>query len=150
MGSGGRAPEALQPPSTMKKQTLQNSEVRAEQVAGNKVPTLKLGLDVHADSIVVVRILDHSGPQPAQRFTPEKFLTWVPTQLGLAEAVHSCYEAGPFGYCLHRQLVALGVHNIVVQPVCLDERHTGVNHDKSDARELALRLDRYEIGRAHV
>ena len=150
MGSGGRAPQALQPPSTMKKQTLQNSEVRAEQVAGNKVPTLKLGLDVHADSIVVVRILDHSGPQPAQRFTPEKFLTWVPTQLGLAEAVHSCYEAGPFGYCLHRQLVALGVHNIVVQPVCLDERHTGVNHDKSDARELALRLDRYVAGNSHA
>ena len=34
----------------------------------------------------------------------------------------------------------------MVQPVCLDERHTGVNHDKSDARELAQRLDRYVAG----
>ena len=44
--------------------------------------------------------------------------------------MHSCYEAGPFGYVLHRQLTALGIRNVVVQPVRLDERHTGVNHDK--------------------
>jgi hypothetical protein len=67
-------------------------------------------------------------------------------QVELADTVHSCYEAGPFGYGLHRQLVALGIHNVVVQPVCLDERHTGVNDDKRDARELALRLDRYVAG----
>ena len=35
---------------------------------------------------------------------------------------------------------------MVVQPVCLDERRTGVNHDKSDAKELAQRLDRYVCG----
>ena len=44
----------------------------------------------------------------------------------------------------------MGIHNLVVQPVCLDERHTGVNHDKSDARELALRLDRYVAGNSHA
>lgn len=60
--------------------------------------------------------------------------------------MHSCYEARPFGFVLHRALVALGVRNAVVQPVCLDERHNGVNHDKSDARELAQRLDRYVAG----
>jgi transposase len=130
----------------MTKQTLDDSEVRAEQVASTKLKTLKLGLDVHAETIVVVRILDQSSPQPAQKFTPAKFLEWVKKQVGLAEAVHSCYEAGPFGYGLHRQLVALGIANVVVQPVCLDERHTGVNDDKRDARELALRLDRYVAG----
>jgi|SRR5262245_16553251 len=123
-----------------------NSEVRAEQAASKKLQTLKLGLDIHADSIVVVRILEHSGPQPAQKFTPMKFLPWVKSQLALADAVHSCYEAGPFGYGLHRELIKLGVQNVVVQPVCLDERRTGVNHDKSDARELCLRLDRYVAG----
>jgi transposase len=117
-----------------------------EQVANIKPQTIKLGLDVHADTIVVVRILDHSAPQPAQKFTPAKFSEWVKTQLSQGQQVHSCYEAGPFGYGLHRQLVAVGVKNVVVQPVCLDERHTGVNHDKSDARELALRLDRYAAG----
>jgi len=129
---------------------LNNSEVRAEQAASKKLQTLKLGLDVHADTIVVVRLLDHSAPQPAQKFTPAKFLAWIKTQLPLAEQVHSCYEAGPFGYGLHRDLVALGVCNLVVQPVCLDEQHKGVNHDKSDAQQLALRLDRYVAGNPHA
>ena len=130
----------------MTKQTLINSEVRAEQAASKKYQTIKLGLDVHADTIVVVRILDHSAPQPAQKFTPAQFRRWVKTQLALAEQVHSCYEAGPFGYGLHRELIELGVHNLVVQPVCLDEQHKGVNHDKSDAQQLTLRLDRYVAG----
>jgi transposase len=124
------------------------SEVRADQATNKKYQTIKLGLDVHADTIVVVRILDHSAPQPAQKFAPAKFLEWAKTQLALADAVHSCYEAGPFGYGLHRALVQIGVHNVVVQPVCLDEHHKGVNHDKSDARELALRLDRFVAGNA--
>ena len=127
-----------------------NSEARADQVANRKLATIKLGLDVHAQSIVVVRILDHSAPQPAQKFTPERFKVWVRTQLGLANAVHSCYEAGPLGYGLHRHLIALGVQNVVVQPVCLDEHHKGVNHDKSDAKQLALRLDRYVAGNPHA
>jgi transposase len=134
----------------MNQQKLNTSEVRADQVASQKIQTLKLGLDVHADNIVVVRILDQSAPQPAQKFTPAKFLLWVKTQLPLAEQVHCCYEAGPFGYGLHRALVALGVRNLVTQPVCLDEQHKGVNHDKSDAKQLALRLDRYVAGNPHA
>jgi len=132
------------------KQSANTSEVRAEQVAGKPYQTIKLGLDVHADTIVVVRILDNSAPQPAQKFTPPKFLAWVKTQLAQAHAVHTCYEAGPFGYGLHRELVQLGVQNLVVQPVCLDELHKGVNHDKSDAKQLALRLDRYVAGNTHA
>lgn len=134
----------------MNKQNLNTSEVRAEQVASVKIPTIKLGLDVHADTIVVVRILDQSAPQPAQTFAPAKFKEWVKSQLALAISVHSCYEAGPFGYGLHRDLVQLGVKNLVVQPVCLDEHHKGVNHDKSDAKELAMRLDRYVVGNTHA
>lgn len=134
----------------MTKQKSNTSKVRVEQVAKTKPQTIKLGLDVHADTIVVVRILDHGAPQPAQKFTPAKFGAWVKTQITAAGAVHSCYEAGPFGYGLHRELVRLGVTNLVVQPVCLDEHHKGVNHDKSDAKELALRLDRYVAGNTHA
>lgn len=130
----------------MNQQNLINSEVRAEQAASKKYQAIKLGLDVHADSIVVVRMLDHSTPQPAQQFTPPQFLLWAKTQLAQAQRVHSCYEAGSLGFGLHRQLVALGVDNRVVQPVALDERRTGVNHDKTDARELCLRLDRFVAG----
>jgi hypothetical protein len=52
---------------------------------------------------VVVRIIDNAAPQPAQKFTAAKFREWVATQLELAEEVHSCYEAGPFGFVLHRR-----------------------------------------------
>jgi len=130
----------------MNEQKLNTSEVRADQVASKKYQTIKLGLDVHADTVVVVRILENSAPQPAQRFAPAKFREWIKSQVALAETVHSCYEAGPFGFVLHRQLSQVGARNLVVQPVCLDEYHTGVNHDKSDARELAQRLDRYVAG----
>ena len=138
--------EGATPTNAMIRQKSHTSEVRAEQAANKTYQTIKLGLDVHAESIVVARILDHSAPQPAQKFTPAKFLDWVKTQVAQAQAVHSCYEAGPLGYGLHRAIVALGVQNRVTQPVCLDERRKGVNHDKSDARELALRLDRYVAG----
>ena len=146
---GGRAQKRYthQRMTTLKSNT---SEVRAEQVASTKPQTLKLGLDVHADSIMVVRILENSAPQPAQKFMPAQFLEWVKTQLPLATAVHSCYEAGPFGFVLHRELVALGVQNVVTQAVCLDEHHKGVNHDPSDSRQLALRLDRYVAGNTHA
>ena len=106
----------------MNSQKLNNSEVRAEQAANKTYQTIKLGLDVHADTIVVVRILDHSAPQPAQRFTWGKFRAWIKTQITLTHAVHSCYEAGPFG-------VAGGTTGSVpTRPDDADER-TGGRHD---------------------
>ena len=56
-----------------------------------KAKTLKLGLDVHADNYVVVRIVDGGTPQPPQRFTPPEFLVWVEKQLAQAEQVFTCY-----------------------------------------------------------
>ena len=40
----------------MNKENLNTSEVRAEQAASKKYQTIKLGLDVHADTIVVAPI----------------------------------------------------------------------------------------------
>ena len=94
----------------------------------------------------MVRQVDHATPQPAQKFSPEDFLTWAKKQLELAEAVHSCYEAGPFGYGLHRALEALGIRNVVVRPQDWDDLHKGVKTDKTDALALALRLSRYVDG----
>ena len=119
---------------------------QSNQGCKGKYRRIVLGLDVHADLIMVVRIVENAAPQPAQRFSRASFQKWVKGQLEEAESVHSCYEAGPFGYGLHRSLVEMGIKNVVVQPVCLDERRTGVNNDKTDARELAQRLDRYVAG----
>jgi transposase len=106
----------------------------------------KLGMDVHAVSIMVARQLEGSNPQPPQRFTPVRFLSWVEQQLQKGFEVISCYEAGPTGYWLHRKLEGLGVTNYVVCPTRLDSRGKGVNTDKTDATELLVRLDRYVAG----
>jgi transposase len=107
---------------------------------------IKLGVDVHLDRYVVVRQIDGGVPQPAQRFSPEQFLAWVKRQTELAEKVYSCYEAGPFGYSLHRKLAALGVTNYVVRPRDWDEYGQKVKTDKRDAKQLVLHLDRYLAG----
>ena len=107
---------------------------------------IKLGLDVHLDRYVVVRQIDGGAPQPPQRFSPAQFLGWAKKQTELAKRVESCYEAGPFGYSLHRQLTALGVTNYVVRPRDWDEYGQKVKTDKRDAKQLVLHLDRYVAG----
>ena len=111
-----------------------------------KAKTIKLGIDVHLDRYVVVRILEGGTPQPPQRFGPAEFLLWVAKQLMLAEKVFTCYEAGPFGYSLHRKLEKMGATNYVVRPRDWDEYGKKVKTDKRDAQQLALHLDRYVKG----
>jgi len=58
---------------------------------------IKLGLDVHANSTRVVRMVDGATPQPALKLTPTDFPQCAAKQLVIADKVWSCYEAGPFG-----------------------------------------------------
>ena len=109
-------------------------------------PICKLGLDVHAASIMVGRQVEGLNAQPSQRFQVADFLRWVKRQVEQGYEVISCYEAGPTGYWLHRELEAVGVTNYVVCPTRLDSRGKGVNTDKTDAQELVVRLDRYVAG----
>ena len=60
---------------------------------GARARVIKLGLDVHASLIVVVRQVDERASQPPQRFSEEAFIGFVNRQLAQSEAVHSCYEA---------------------------------------------------------
>jgi transposase len=130
----------------MKQPTLITSQARGEQVAAKKYQVIKLAVDAHAAFLMVAVQKENSQLQPPQRFSPEKFLGWVPKIVSQAERVISCYEAGPTGYWLHRRLVALGVESLVVCPTKLDSRGKGVNTDKTDALELGVRLDRYVAG----
>jgi transposase len=91
-------------------------------------------------------MIDGTTPQPAQKMTPTALLEWAAKQLGLADKVYSCYEAGPLGYGLHRRLLALGIENFVVRPQSLDEDHKRVKTDSADALGLARRLDAYVQG----
>src|SRR6266545_2526155 len=105
----------------------QNPPQANAEVARPKAKTLKLGIDVHLDHYVAVRLIDGGTPQPPQRFEPPEFMLWVAKQVILADKVLTCYEAGPFGYSLHRKLEKMGVTNYVprrARPVA-PQRHGG-------------------------
>ena len=112
----------------------------------DRIQQLKIGVDWHVDHFRVVRMCDGQSPQPAQRFKGAEFLLWCAKQLTLAEKVFTCYEAGPFGYTLHRQLEKMGITNYVVRPRYWDEYGQKVITDKRDATALADCLDRYVNG----
>src|SRR6266704_174049 len=116
------------------------------EFARHKAKSIKLGIDVHLDRYVAVRIIDGATPQPPQRFEPPEFMLWVAKQILLADKVFTCYEAGPFGYSLHRKLEKMGAANYVVRPRDWDEYGKKVKTDKRDAKQLALHLDRYVNG----
>jgi transposase len=123
-----------------------NKQEISTKPTGKSKGLCKLGIDTHAQTVMVARQLEGKSPQPPQRFAPAKFLGWVAKQVAEGYEVVSCYEAGPTGYWLHRELERLGVTNYVVCPTRLDSRGKGVNTDKTDAVELLVRLDRYVAG----
>jgi transposase len=120
--------------------------ITIERAAVQTAVTIKLGLDVHAGQITVVRQDGGLVPKPAQRKTWPEFLRWVEALAAGPQAVISCYEAGPCGYGLHRQLTAMGITNFVVVPQRWDVEGKRVKTDARDARELCDRLDRYVRG----
>jgi transposase len=111
---------------------------------------IKLAQDVHAH--FVVSCIQEEGQQPKapRKRDLQSHLAWVAQLVAQSEKVYSCYEAGPTGFSLHRQLSKLGVENIVVAPTCLDEQGKRVNNDKTDTLHLAGRLDRYVAGNRRI
>ena len=107
---------------------------------------IKLGIDIHKTKYVVIRQIDNQAAQSPQSFSPSEFLVWVQRQRLLAKRVVSCYEAGCFGFVLHRKLAEVGVENFVVRPRNWDEYGSSVKTDARDARELCGHLDRYLAG----
>ena len=111
---------------------------------------VKLALDVHAH--VYVSCMQEEGQQPKapRKMDPQSCVDWIEKLVAQSDKVYSCYEAGPTGFALHRQLTALGVENIVIAPTRLDEQGKRVNNDKSDTLQLAGRLDRYVAGNKRI
>ena len=72
---------------------------------------IKLGIDAHAKYYWVSRQVDGATPQPVQKMTYDELLLFVVKQQRLANKVVTCYEAGPFGFDLHRRLEELGIRN---------------------------------------
>lgn len=130
-------------------QALGGSDKAPERATGHLLADrILLGADVHRRQYVVSRQIDGSTPQPAQRFTPEAFIPWVAKQQLLAKRVICCYEAGPFGYGLYRQLRSMGVECYVVRPKDWDTYGQRVKTDERDARAMAEALEKYVCGNA--
>jgi transposase len=111
-----------------------------------KAKLIKLAVDVHANSFTFCRQLDNAQLQPPQKMNPAAFVSWAVKQKSLAERVVVCYESGPFGFVLARELMAKGVECIVMAAQQLDERRKRVQTDKLDTLQIASRLDRYLAG----
>jgi hypothetical protein len=118
------------------KNKVNTSEVGAEQVTKQtttqKAEAIYLGIDLHKATIMITRIVDHSTPQPAQKFRWDQFWPFVQKQGTLAKKVYALYEAGAFGFWVARQLQAMNVEAYVGHPEKLDPHHKRVQTDKLD------------------
>ena len=99
-----------------------------------------VGLDVHKETIAVA-VADGRGGEPRARATipnaPEAVGKLL-RALGPAARLRVCYEAGPCGYGLHRQLTGLGVACAVVAPSLVPTKPGDrVKTDRRDALKLA-------------
>ena len=73
-------------------------------------------------------------------------MQWVYKLREQTNRLVTCYEAGCFGYVLHRKLETIGIRNFVVRPRNWDEYGAKVKIDGRDARQLCSCLDRYLAG----
>ena len=100
--------------------------------SGNRV--LKLGLDVHYRQVTVAMQEDGGRIKAAGKMSHAVFLNWVQQKLEEGWQIYSCYEAGASGYWLDRQLVELGVKNLVVVPKTMDP---GSKKQKTDQKQTS-------------
>jgi transposase len=107
-----------------------------------------VGLDVHKATIAVAVADEGRGEERSYgtiKNTPEAVAKLV-KKLGPAERLECCYEAGPCGYGLQRQLTGLGAACRVVAPSLIPTRPGDrVKTDRRDAVKLARLLRSGEL-----
>lgn len=123
-----------------------NTSATPNPILTQSKPLLKVALDVHLHWHVVAIQEGGSSPKPPRRCKPADFLKWIQQQVATGYRVVTSFEAGPFGYTLHRQLTALGVINHVIRPRNWDEHHARVKTDRTDALAMLNALDRFCAG----
>ena len=105
-------------------------------------PITFIGLDVHKATIAVA-VAEGGRRQPARSLgeienTPTGVARLARKLAGKGARLSFCYEAGPCGYGVHRQLTELGHECIVVAPSLIPRRPgERVKTDRRDAASLA-------------
>ena len=116
------------------------SRIREEPVVQSESITW-VGMDAHKNSIRVAALLPgrSEAEEWQEQTTPEAIRRLGRKLLRLAPgAVSCCYEAGPTGYALQRQLTAAGVTCAVIAPSLTPVRlGVRIKTDRRDARKLA-------------
>lgn len=111
--------------------------------AGQLKSTTFVGLDVHKETIAAA--VARAGRGEAESLgiysnTPEAVRKLL-RKLGPRNELLVCYEAGPCGYALHRQLKREGIKCLVVAPSLVPKKPGDrVKTDRRDARNLARLL----------
>jgi transposase len=99
-----------------------------------------VGLDVHAERIVIAT-LEGQSREPVVRDIPNDVKAIRRTFQRLAKDAYElrcCYEAGPCGFELHRQLTKMGIACEVIAPGLIPVRASDrVKTDRRDATKLA-------------
>ena len=111
--------------------------VNAELFAGQEV---FVGMDVHKNSWTVTEL--YGG-------NVTKTYSMKPDPLELAKHLNreypgakfkSVYEAGFCGFWIHRELIKLGIENIVVNPADIPNKEKLYKNDVRDSKKLARKF----------
>lgn len=103
--------------------------------------TVYIGIDVHKKSYSIYCICDRQKVKSWTMFAdPQQLIAQLKCYFAGAKLC-SVYEAGFSGFALHRELVAAGIENIVVNPGSVETASRDkVKTDKRDAKKLAEQL----------
>lgn len=109
-----------------------------------------VGLDVHADSIAIA-IAEPGRGEPGGLATIPNDTAMLLKRLRKLGRVKCCYEAGPTGFGLHRDLKAAGIDCIVVAPSLVPMKAGDrVKTDRRDAAKLARFLRSGDLTEVYV
>jgi transposase len=109
-----------------------------------------VGLDVHADSIVIA-VAEPGRGEPGQLATIGNDTGLLLKRLRRLGKVKCCYEAGPTGFGLQRALTAEGIDCVVVAPSLVPTRAGDrVKTDRRDAVRLARFLRSGDLTEVYV
>lgn len=111
-----------------------------------------VGLDVHKDTIAVCWLRDDSTPEETREISNDpRAIRKLFRRFAGEGDLRVCYEAGPCGYVVRRQLEAMGIVCDVVAPSLIPRRPgERIKTDRRDARKLARLYRAGELTPIHI